>query len=288
MGLLMRLSSCLDFTSIVTIDFLEHIHMANKVDGQGERKNDGKLPLELVPVSAITGMAEVLQAGAKKYAPRNWERGMHWSVCYASMMRHMLKWFNGQDLDEETGLSHLKHVLTNAAFLIQYTETCPHLDDRPNKVVTEHVNRKPILYIDMDETLVDFLSSRHIPKNQKLQVDHPAIRYKGFFAELDPMPGALKAVEDIESMDKFDIYLLSVPVADSPTSYQEKSEWVHKYLPNLANKLVLTQDKTLHKGDFLIDDNLKWQDFDGEFIHFNRGLYPSIAWINIVNYLRKA
>lgn len=101
-----------------------------KLDGGGLRLNEGKLPLELVPPSAIFALGSVLAAGAKKYAPRNWERGMKWSVCYACCLRHLLKWFSGEDKDPETGLSHLYHALCNIAFLIEYEQTCPELDDR--------------------------------------------------------------------------------------------------------------------------------------------------------------
>ena len=89
--------------------------------------------MELVPISAIEALADVLQKGAEKYAPRNWERGMEWSKCYACAMRHLTSWFKGEDLDKETELNHLKHALTNIAFLIEYTETYPLGDDRPEK-----------------------------------------------------------------------------------------------------------------------------------------------------------
>lgn len=103
------------------------------VDGGGQRKNEGKLPVDLVPVSAILALAKVLDAGQKKYSARNWERSMKWSICYACAMRHLLKWWNGEDNDEETGLSHLYHALCNIAFLIEYLETAKNQDDRPRR-----------------------------------------------------------------------------------------------------------------------------------------------------------
>lgn len=102
----------------------------NKVDGGGLRLNSGKPRVDLVPPSSILAIAEVMEAGAKKYAEHNWRRGMDWNICYASCMRHLLKWQAGQDNDDETGLNHLKHALTNIAFLIEYLETCPQLDNR--------------------------------------------------------------------------------------------------------------------------------------------------------------
>ncbi len=102
----------------------------NHIDGAGLRKNEGKLRVDLVPVSAITALAQVLEVGAKKYADNNWRRGMKWSNVHSSLHRHLLKWLAGEDKDEESGLSHMAHVLCNAAFLVEYETTCPELDDR--------------------------------------------------------------------------------------------------------------------------------------------------------------
>lgn len=100
------------------------------VDGGGLRHNSGKAPMELVPPSLFRSVASVLGFGAKKYAPRNWERGMKWSIPYACAMRHLLAWKDGEEVDPESGLPHLDHVATNIAFLIEYRKTFPQGDDR--------------------------------------------------------------------------------------------------------------------------------------------------------------
>ena len=110
----------------------------------GLRERAGKIPVELAPpsltwaVAAVLGKAAgVLGKGAAKYAPRNWEKGMEYSVCYACAVRHLLKWWGGEERDPESGETHLAHVATNVAFLIEYDRrmeagTLPaSLDDRP-------------------------------------------------------------------------------------------------------------------------------------------------------------
>lgn len=121
----------------------------------------------------------------------------------------------------------------------------------------------------MDNVLVDFNSSKRIPKNEKHIVHHPAIYEKGFFRELLPMPGAINFVQRIIKFDNFDIYIATQPVAKNSESYKEKVEWISEHFPVLLDKIVMTQNKLLLKGDFLIDDNAKWRDFDGEFILFD-------------------
>lgn len=99
---------------------------------KGGVKYDGdKLRTDLIPVSAIMSLARVLTYGARKYDSRNWERGLEWSRPYGAAMRHLLAWWGGEDIDPESGLPHLEHALCNLAFLREYMDTHPELDDRP-------------------------------------------------------------------------------------------------------------------------------------------------------------
>lgn len=91
-----------------------------KADGGGLRYDDGKIRMELLPFDALRSVAEVLTVGAKKYAPRNWERGMLWSKCVGCLMRHLVSRMMGERLDKESGLPHLAHVAVNALFLLTY------------------------------------------------------------------------------------------------------------------------------------------------------------------------
>jgi hypothetical protein len=72
----------------------------------------------LLPPEALEEMSKVLTYGAKKYAPHNWAKGMDWSRLYSAMNRHIWAWWNGEDNDKETGLSHLAHAMCCLAFLI--------------------------------------------------------------------------------------------------------------------------------------------------------------------------
>lgn len=103
-------------------------------DGGAVRLNEGKRPMHLVPVSTINAIADVLNYGMKNYEERNWERGFNFSIPYACAMRHLTKWWAGEDLDDESGLSHLYHVQCNIAMLIEFLETYPEGDDRNRKL----------------------------------------------------------------------------------------------------------------------------------------------------------
>jgi pyrimidine deaminase RibD-like protein len=79
----------------------------------------GKLRYDLIPPSALKGLAEVLTFGAKKYKPNNW-RGVDDPDKYvAATMRHFEDYRAGQELDTDSSLAHLKHAMTNIAFLLE-------------------------------------------------------------------------------------------------------------------------------------------------------------------------
>lgn len=95
--------------------------------------DQGKTPLELLPFDALTEVAKVLAFGAKKYAPRNWEKGMPVSKVFASCMRHAWALFRGEDNDPETGLSHAAHLACESLFWLAYIlRKTPDTDDRPS------------------------------------------------------------------------------------------------------------------------------------------------------------
>jgi len=100
----------------------------------GAKFDTGKLPYELLPDDALEEVVKVLQFGAKKYAPRNWEKGIVFSRLYGAIRRHGVAWFRGEDNDPETGLSHLAHLATEALFALAFAvRKTRNVDDRPCK-----------------------------------------------------------------------------------------------------------------------------------------------------------
>lgn len=105
---------------------------------KGLRYNSDKLPVHLVPPEATEAMARGLAYGAKKYAARNWEKGMDWyKDVVGSLRRHILEWEKGNDIDDESGLLHTDHIATNAAFLSTFVARKVGRDDRPRVVTRE-------------------------------------------------------------------------------------------------------------------------------------------------------
>ena len=83
------------------------------------RFNTDKLPISMVmeAIHAIEGAASVLSFGAKKYERSNWQKGLDKNEIIDSMMRHLLTYMSGEEIDEDSGCNHLDHILCNAIFL---------------------------------------------------------------------------------------------------------------------------------------------------------------------------
>lgn len=76
-----------------------------------------KLMLELIPPSAIFALGRVLTYGAKKYGSNNWQQ-VEQERYVGALLRHLYAFVDGEEIDQESGLPHLEHVLTNAVFLV--------------------------------------------------------------------------------------------------------------------------------------------------------------------------
>ena len=100
---------------------------------EGRKDDAGKHSWGLVPWDAMHAIVSVLNYGAKKYAPRNWEKGMDWSRCFDACLRHLTSWWEGEAQDSETGLSHLTHAGCCLLFLIAYEIRGVGKDDRPTR-----------------------------------------------------------------------------------------------------------------------------------------------------------
>lgn len=87
---------------------------------------------DLIPADALEELAQVYTMGAQKYAERNWEKGMPWSKCFASLMRHAWSFWKGETHDTESGLHHMSHVAWNAMTLVSYTKRNVGEDNRPS------------------------------------------------------------------------------------------------------------------------------------------------------------
>ena len=79
-----------------------------------------KAPLWLLPPKALEEASWVHKLGADKYGPWNWRKTRVKASTYISaIMRHLtLGWAKGEDIDTESGRSHLAHIVANCNILM--------------------------------------------------------------------------------------------------------------------------------------------------------------------------
>lgn len=92
--------------------------------------DDDKLPMHLIPVDVLKAYTETLALGAKKYGPRNYEKGFEFSRLYGALLRHITAWWGGEEVDAD-GNNHLSAALFNVGALIHHTRSGVGTDDRP-------------------------------------------------------------------------------------------------------------------------------------------------------------
>jgi len=87
-----------------------------------ERKFDyGKTRWDLIPWDCVEQVAEILTFGADKYDANSWQKvDDAESRYFSALLRHLIAYQQGEDLDQESGKLHLSHVATNALFLLWF------------------------------------------------------------------------------------------------------------------------------------------------------------------------
>lgn len=144
---------------------------------------------------------------------------------------------------------------------------------------------KKIVYVDMDNVLVDF--STGIAKlSEELQLEYTdrLDEVPDIFSLMEPMPGAIEAYHEIA--ERYDTYILSTSPWENHTASGHKLQWVKTYLGKPAYKrLILSHHKHLNAGHYLIDDRTAngVDRFSGEHIHFGTDKFPD--WGAVRRYL---
>ena len=145
--------------------------------------------------------------------------------------------------------------------------------------------KKEILYFDMDGVLVDYSSgiTQISPEAQK-EYQGRLFEVPGVFSLMKPLDGGIDAFETLSKV--YDAYILSTPPWGNPSAWTDKNEWVKKYIGPIARKrLILSHNKDLNRGDYLIDDRTAngAGEFHGEHIHFGTEKFPD--WKSVLEYL---
>jgi len=137
----------------------------------------------------------------------------------------------------------------------------------------------PIVFLDMDSTLVDWDDSGYnanvlridptetaVPREQrtsygwmaegphKPETRQAALHAPGFYRNLKPYEGAVEAVHAMRAAG-LNVFIASIPYPTHATCASEKYASIEEHFGvEMVSKTILTYDKTLLAGAILVDD----------------------------------
>ena len=139
---------------------------------------------------------------------------------------------------------------------------------------------KRVIYIDMDGTIADFNAAVGRPV-ESVHEKCPESLEEGFYRNMNVIEGAQEALELLQ--EHFDVYIATKPKGGNPHCLEEKMEWIREHFPSLSRKVFFTPNKNLLHGHMLIDDHMRWSEFNGKFLHFT----PDKNWVELAKNIIK-
>lgn len=134
-----------------------------------------------------------------------------------------------------------------------------------------------IIHIDMDDTICHFKKAHEEKRTDEIK--YPQSQY-GFFADLEPIQGAIEAVNMLSVFHE--VYILTAPSYMNPLCYTEKRVWIEKHFGlSFCKKLIICPNKTLIRGHYLIDD-IPWPGFQGRQLLFGSEEFP--GWMSVLQF----
>jgi hypothetical protein len=70
----------------------------------------------LVHFKSLVPMVRALENGANKYAPNDWQKAYTKEQVKNKMQRHLAAIMDGEEVDTESGLLHIGHLMADAMF----------------------------------------------------------------------------------------------------------------------------------------------------------------------------
>lgn len=91
-----------------------------------------KAPMSVVPANVLAELGVAMLEGSLKYGRHNWrDAGIRSSVYYDACLRHLFAWWEGEDIDPDSGLSHITKAMATLLVLRDGQTAGMCEDDRP-------------------------------------------------------------------------------------------------------------------------------------------------------------
>jgi len=126
-----------------------------------------KAPMSTLPAGVLAEMGVAMLEGKAKYGAFNYRiAGVRSSVYYDALMRHIMAWWEGEDIDPDSGLPHVTKALVTLAVLRDAQRNGMVTDDRPpiSPIGYADLNAKSAAIVEMHKDK----SPRHYTWDDKI------------------------------------------------------------------------------------------------------------------------
>lgn len=118
-----------------------------------------KVAFDCLSWPVIAEMAVGMHEGAFKYGRHNYrEEGVCASTYFSACLRHLVAWFEGEDIDPDSGLHHLTKLMTSVMVIRDAQLNGKEKDDRPIRIAN------PNWLKDLNERTSDLCDKYPNPK----------------------------------------------------------------------------------------------------------------------------
>lgn len=132
---------------------------------------------------------------------------------------------------------------------------------------------KPVLLIDQDDVLAEYIKGVVESFNEKYQTNYSTedcvcwdlvsvfgeeileiMHQPKLFRQLEPVTEAIETFKRLYESDLFEMYIVT---AAHPSSVEAKYEWIKQYMPFFPQShMIISSVKYMIKGDYLLDDGM--------------------------------
>lgn len=107
-----------------------HLDLVKSGNLLGTKNSIEKPDVTMIPYIALEEISKTLMFGETKHGRNNYKKGLPYSKFIGSAMRHLGKYNDGIDTDEESGENHIAHCAANLLMLLWTINNKPEMDDR--------------------------------------------------------------------------------------------------------------------------------------------------------------
>ena len=128
-----------------------------------------KVPFSTVPMPVLAELGLVMMEGARKYGRHNYRvAGAHASVYFDAAVRHLARFWEGEDLDPDSGMPHLVHAMASCAVLRDSQIQGNWSDDRPPRPPGDWIS-------ELNAKAAELLERYPDPRPPHTQREHAAV-----------------------------------------------------------------------------------------------------------------